>query len=152
MTPAAFGPIWVLRLGGTLLGIAPKAFKGVLEVGQLTPVPLVPRPLLGLFAHQGQAVPLFDLSPVLETIPAEPGLAALVDAAGQPLAFWIDEVVGLAHAVLSNPRPSQTPVLSGLVEEGGRPIGLLDPPRLLTYLSQEVSSPRPILPGRVERS
>ncbi|RIH84492.1 Chemotaxis protein CheW [Meiothermus luteus] len=155
MTPAAFQSIWVLRLGEAFLGVEPKALKEVLEVDQLTPVPLVPRPLLGLFAYQGQVIPLFDLSQVLNATPARPGLAALVDAAGQPLAFWIDEVVGLIR-ILSETRPSETPVLSGLVEEEGRLIGLLDVGRLLTYLSQEVFPPtpllRPSLQGQVERS
>lgn len=133
--------IWVLRLGGTFLGVDPKAFKEVLEVTQPTPVPLAPQPLLGLLSNQGQIVPVFDLSYALQITPAGSGIAALLEFEGQPLAFMIDEVIGL-RSNLSGAwiAPSQNPLFSAILEEGGKTIQILEVRNLFAHLSIQMSS------------
>lgn len=136
--------IWVLRLGNFFLGIEPKALKEVLEVTQPTPVPLAPPPLLGLLSNQGQIVPIFDLSQVLQVLSTGSGLAALLEVEGQAIAFTVDEVAGL-RANLSGARvtPSQEPLFSAVLEDGGQSIGVLNPKGLLEYLITRMSTPTP---------
>lgn len=135
------GKIWVLRLGNAFLGVEPKTFKEVLEVTQPAPVPLAPPPLLGLLSNQGQIVPVFDLSHILQIAPAGSGIAALLEFEGQPLAFMIDEVVGL-RTNLSGAwmAPSQDPLFRALLEEDGKTVQILEVPSLFTHLSVQMSS------------
>jgi purine-binding chemotaxis protein CheW len=136
--------IWVLRLGSSFIGVEPKAFKEVLEVTQPTPVPLAPPPLLGLMNNQGQIVPVFDLSQVLQITPAGSGIAALLECEGRLLAFMIDEVIGLS-ANLSGAwiTPSPDPLYSAIMEEGGRSVRILEAGSLFLHLSRQMSSPAP---------
>lgn len=133
--------IWVLRLGSTFLGVEPGAFKEVLEVTQPTPVPLAPQPLLGLLSNQGQIVPVFDLSHVLQIAPSGSGIAALLEFEGQPLAFMMDEVIGL-HSNLSGAwiTPSQNPLFSAVLEEGGKTVQILEVGHLFAHLSEQMST------------
>lgn len=133
--------IWVLRLGSTFLGVEPKAFKEVLEVTQPTPIPLAPPPLLGLLSNQGKIVPVFDLSHTLQITPAGSGIAALLEFEGQPLAFMIDEVVGL-RTNLSGAwiAPSQDPLFSAILEEDGKTVQILEVPNLFAHLYVQMSS------------
>ncbi len=134
--------IWVLRLGNIFLGIEPRALKEVLEVTQLTPVPLASPLLLGLLSNHGQIVPVFDLSQVLQVLPADSGLAALVEVEGQPLAFLVDEVAGLRtnlNGALVT--PSQESLFSAALENGSQSIRVLNPKRLLEYLAAQMSTP-----------
>ncbi len=151
MMNTTVGKIWVLRLGSTFLGVDPKAFKEVLEVTQPTPVPLAPAPLLGLLSNQGQIVPVFDLSNTLQIAPAGSGIAALLEFEGQPLAFMIDEVVGL-RTNLSGAwiAPSPDPLFSGVLEEDGKSVQILEVRNLFAHLSVQMSSPVqvPAIPGR----
>ncbi|GIW23748.1 chemotaxis protein CheW [Meiothermus sp.] len=142
MLNTAIGKIWVLRLGNAFLGVEPKAFKEVLEVTQPTPVPLAPAPLLGLLSNQGQIVPVFDLSHTLQITPAGSGIAALLEFEGQPLAFMIDEVLGL-RTNLSGAwiTPSQEPLFSAVLEEDGKSIRILEVRNLFAHLSLQMSSP-----------
>ncbi len=141
MINTTFSKIWVLRLGGAFLGVEPKAFKEVLEVTQPTPVPLAPAPLLGLLSNQGQIVPVFDLSHVLQIAPAGSGIAALLEFDGQPLAFMIDEVIGL-YSNLSGAwiTPSQNPLFSAILEEGGKTVQVLEVGHLFARLSEQMSA------------
>ncbi|WP_299430266.1 chemotaxis protein CheW [uncultured Meiothermus sp.] len=133
--------VWVLRLGSTFLGVEPRDFKEVLEVTQPTPVPLAPPPLLGLISNQGQIVPVFDLSGVLQIAPAGSGIAALLEFEGQPLAFMIDEVVGLrTHLSGAWTAPSQDPLFSAILEEDGRTVQILEVRNLFAYLSVQMST------------
>ncbi len=151
MMNTTVGKIWVLRLGSTFLGVDPKALKEVLEVTQPTPVPLAPAPLLGLLSNQGQIVPVFDLSNTLQIAPAGSGIAALLEFEGQPLAFMIDEVVGL-RTNLSGAwiAPSPDPLFSGVLEEDGKSVQILEVRNLFAHLSVQMSSPVqvPAIPGR----
>lgn len=137
--------IWVLRLGETLLGLEPKALKEVLEVTQLTPVPLAPPPLLGLLSHQGRIVPVFDLSQVLQVLPTGSGLAASLEVEGQLIAFTIDEVAGLRTNLSGTwvtPRPAS--LFSAVLQDGSQSIRVLNPKGLLEYLAT------PLQPGTLE--
>jgi purine-binding chemotaxis protein CheW len=134
------GKTWVLRLGNLLLGVAPKALKEVLEVTQLTPVPLAPPSLLGLLSNQGRVVPVFDLSPLLQLPPIGSGLAALLEAQGQPIAFMIDEVVGLRSDLYNAVSPGQAPLFSAVVKDGEQTIHLLNPSGLLEHLTTQFSA------------
>ncbi|GEM84675.1 chemotaxis protein CheW [Meiothermus hypogaeus] len=136
--------IWVLRLGDTFLGVEPKTFKEVLEVTQPAPVPLAPPPLLGLLSNQGQIVPVFDLSHILQITPGGSGIAALLEFEGQPLAFMIDEVVGL-RANLSGAwiAPSPNPLFSAVLEENGKTVQILEVRNLFAHLSVQISSQAP---------
>lgn len=142
MINTAISKVWVLRLGSTYLGVEPKAFKEVLEVTQPTPVPLAPAPLMGLLSNQGQIVPLFDLCHVLQITPSGSGIAALLEFEGQPLAFMIDEVVGL-HTNLSGAwvAPSQNPLFSAVLEEDGKTVQILEVRTLFAKLSEQMSTP-----------
>ncbi len=144
MIHTTVGKIWVLRLGSVFLGVEPRAFKEVLEVTQPTPVPLAPQPLLGLLSNQGQIVPVFDLSYILQVAPAGSGIAALLEHEGQPLAFLIDEVTGL-RSNLSGAwmAPSQNPLFSAVMEEGGQTIQILEVRNLFTHLCTQMSSLAP---------
>ncbi len=141
MPNTTVGRIWVLRLGSALLGVEPKAFKEVLEVNQPTPIPLPPPLLLGLLSNQGQIVPLVDLSQVLQMTPASSGLAALLEVEGQPLAFPIDEVVGLYTPLGARVLPSPHPLFSAVLEEDRQRIQVLEGGRLLAHLSAQIASP-----------
>jgi len=133
--------IWVLRLGSIYLGVEPKALKEVLEIAQSTPVPLAPPPLLGLLSHQGQIVPLFDLSRVLQVPPADSTTAALLEVEGQSIAFMIDEVVGLrTHLSGSWATPSQEPLFSAVLQDSSQSIRVLNESRLLEYLATRMSA------------
>ncbi|MCX7782525.1 MAG: chemotaxis protein CheW [Meiothermus sp.] len=141
MINTTIGKIWVLRLGSTFLGVEPKAFKEVLEVTQPTPIPLAPAPLLGLLSNQGQIVPVFDLSHALQITPAGSGIAALLEFEGQPLAFMIDEVVGLrTHLSGAWVTPSQDPLFSAILEENGKTVQILEVRNLFAHLSVQMSS------------
>lgn len=141
MINTTVGKIWVLRLGKTFLGVEPKTFKEVLEVTQPTPVPLAPPPLLGLLSNQGRIVPVFDLSPILQLTPTGSGIAALLEFEGQPLAFMIDEVVGL-RTNLSGAwiAPSPNPLFSAVLEEDGKTVQILEVRNLFAHLSEQISS------------
>ncbi len=143
MPNTTVGRIWVLRLGSALLGVEPKAFKEVLEVSRPTPVPLAPPLLLGLLSHQGQIAPLVDLSQVLQMAPAGSGLAALLEVEGQPLAFPIDEVVGLHTPLGARVLPSPHPLFSAVLEEDRQRIQVLEMGRLLAHLSAQMSPATP---------
>ncbi|MCS7068327.1 MAG: chemotaxis protein CheW [Meiothermus sp.] len=142
MMTSTISKIWVLRLGSTFLGVEPRVFKEVLEVSQPTPVPLAPAPLLGLVSNQGQIVPVFDLSHTLQIAPAGSGIAALLEFEGQPLAFMIDEVMGL-RTNLSGAwfSPSQDPLFSALLEEDGKTVQILEVRQLFAHLSVQMSTP-----------
>ncbi len=142
MINTAISKVWVLRLGSTYLGVEPKAFKEVLEVTQPTPVPLAPAPLMGLLSNQGQIVPLFDLCHVLQITPSGSGIAALLEFEGQPLAFMIDEVVGL-RTNLSGAwvAPSQNPLFSAVLEDDGKTVQILEVRTLFAKLSEQMSTP-----------
>ncbi|GIW34502.1 chemotaxis protein CheW [Meiothermus sp.] len=133
--------IWVLRLGNTFLGVEPKTFKEVLEVTQPAPVPLAPPPLLGLLSNQGQIVSVFDLSHILQITPAGSGIAALLEFEGQPLAFMIDEVVGL-RTNLSGAwiAPSPNPLFSAVLDEDGKTVQILEVRNLFAQLCVQISS------------
>lgn len=141
MINTAISKVWVLRLGSTYLGVEPKAFKEVLEVTQPTPVPLAPAPLMGLLSNQGQIVPLFDLCHVLQITPSGSGIAALLEFEGQPLAFMIDEVVGL-RTNLSGAwvAPSQNLLFSAVLEEDGKAVQILEVRNLFVHLSVQISA------------
>jgi purine-binding chemotaxis protein CheW len=142
MINTTIGKIWVLRLGSAFLGVDPKAFKEVLEVTQPTPVPLAPAPLLGLLSNQGQIVPVFDLSHVLQIAPAGSGIAALLEFEGQPLAFMIDEVIGLrTHLSGAWMVSSQDPLFSAVLEEDGKSVQILDLRKVFDFLTIQMSSP-----------
>lgn len=133
--------IWVLKLGGIFLGVETQALKEVLEVTQLTPVPLAPPLLLGLLSNHGQIVPVFDLSQVLQVLPADSGLAALVEVKGQPFAFLVDEVAGLRTNLNGSwVTPGQESLFGAVLEDGSRSIRVLNPKRLLEYLAAQMSS------------
>ncbi len=142
MINTAISKVWVLRLGSTYLGVEPKAFKEVLEVTQPTPVPLAPAPLMGLLSNQGQIVPLFDLCQVLQITPSGSGIAALLEFEGQPMAFMIDEVVGL-RTNLSGAwvAPSQNPLFSAVLEDDGKTVQILEVRTLFAKLSEQMSTP-----------
>lgn len=142
MINTAISKVWVLRLGSTYLGVEPKAFKEVLEVTQPTPVPLAPAPLMGLLSNQGQIVPLFDLCHVLQITPSGSGIAALLEFEGQPMAFMIDEVVGL-RTNLSGAwvAPSQNPLFSAVLEDDGKTVQILEVRTLFAKLSEQMSTP-----------
>lgn len=140
MNHISIGKIWVLRLGSIFLGIEPKALKEVLEVTQPTPVPLAPPPLLGLLSNQGQIVPVFDLSQVLQIPPAGSGIAALLEVEGQPMAFMVDEVVGLRTDLSAAwVSPSQEPLFSAFVKDGEQSIRVLNPSGLLEHLTTRIA-------------
>lgn len=136
--------IWVLRLGSVFLGVEPKALKEVLEVTQLTPIPLAPPPLLGLLSNQGQIVSVFDLSQVLQIPPTGSDLAALLEVEGQSIAFTIDEVTGLRTNLGGAwATPSQEPLFSAVLEDGGKSIRILNPSSLLAHLTARISATAP---------
>jgi len=142
MINTTISKIWVLRLGSRFLGVDPLVFKQVLEVNVISTVPLTPRPLLGLLSNLGQIVPVFDLSHTLNIDPIKTGIAALLEFEGQPLAIMIDEVVGL-RTNLSGvwTAPSQEPLFSAILEEGGSTVQILEVRSLFAHLSMQMSSP-----------
>ncbi|AWR85911.1 chemotaxis protein CheW [Meiothermus taiwanensis] len=144
MSKISIDKIWVLRLGSVFLGVEPKALKEVLEITQLTPIPLAPPPLLGLLSKQGQIVSVFDLSQVLQLPPTGSDLAALLEVEGQSIAFTIDEVSGLRTNLGGVwATPSQEPLFSAVLEDAGKNIRILNPSSLLAHLTARISATAP---------
>ena len=133
--------IWVLRIGNAYVGVEPKAFKEVFEVRRPTLVPLAPALLVGLVSNQGTILPIFNLSQLVgNTQPLPQTLAGLMEYQGQSMALLVDEVVGL-RSNLSGAWKSDhpNPIFAANLELDGHTVQIFNTPKLLEYLSTQMS-------------
>jgi len=96
MAPSKVSQVWVLRVGEQHVALTPRELKEVLEITQLTPVPLAPPMLLGLLSNQGKVIPLVDMGQMLGQASHAYFQAAVVQHNDQVVALAINEVVGIS--------------------------------------------------------
>lgn len=101
--PAAAGlDLLVARLGEVRVGFPARSLAGVVSPVNAVPLPGASADLAGLFSHRGRIVSLVHLDRALD-LPSAPAAgrstALLLRTAGRPLAFAVDEALGVLHAV-----------------------------------------------------
>jgi purine-binding chemotaxis protein CheW len=121
----------VLPVGDAYYAVPLAGAREVIPAPQVTPLPLAPPAVRGVFSLRGDIVPLLDTGALLgmgalEAIP----FAAVVDAAdgsaalgltGAPTSARLSERVGA----------TETPGTAGAYDADGKPVVLLDVPALL---------------------
>lgn len=88
----------LFEAGGTLLAIEAAHVEEVVEAPVPTPVPMMPRHLLGLTAHRGRALAVVDLAALLDLRSGSPPEHALVvSAGGLDAALLCDRIRGFSE-------------------------------------------------------
>ena len=103
--------VLLVRVGEARLAIESRHVRGVVPVGDPTPIPRAPAHVVGLLHNLGRVVPLVDVRPALglpaEAAPRRPEtLALLLEAPPWYIAVELDEVVGFET---SRPSPALPP-------------------------------------------
>lgn len=125
---------WVeFRLAGRYYALPVAEVREILRLGELTPVPHSPFPVLGVFNLRGRVVPLLDLRARLG-LPEAPADSesriVLVESRARRIGLLVDAATRVARLARSAIRAAgDAPAaaeLRGLCETEGREIGLLD--------------------------
>ena len=133
----------VFRLGAEHFAIPVELLREVVEIPSITPIPLVPNELLGLFSLRGQAVPLLDLQNLVLRQPGSPTpLAALVEWENHRAGLTLDEVLGLHNFPEPPAQTTTNPMLKGALAFEGKAAQVLDIPTILTHLSERLKPAR----------
>lgn len=140
-TRSAESKLCVFRVGGQSYALSAALVAELIEVTHITPVPLVPAAVLGIFNLRGEPLPLVDLGPVLGLASAQPAsrMPVIVIRYG-PLALGgrvesMDSVV--PRQELRNASDA-TPLILGFLANSGTngPIAVLDPSEFVARLSR----------------
>jgi purine-binding chemotaxis protein CheW len=128
-----------LRIGEEAYAVPVGYVRGVATLGDVTPVPGGPPELLGVRNLRGQILPVVDLGRLLGTPRSAPAGRLLVTEQGARRAgLAIDEVSDVGEL----PEPAEeagSPLLTGALLADGTLIGVIDVPRVLDSLEQQVS-------------
>lgn len=133
----------VARVAGQAMAIASDRVGSVVELSDITPVPLVARPVLGLAALRSRVVTVIDTPAAigLQHSCAAMRRAVVVEAEGHYYALLVDgvdDVVALEAQPLRTGEPLDPAwgaVTVGSVERDGARILIIDPTALLAGLA-----------------
>ena len=131
----AFG---MVRIGQITLGIAIDQMSEVCHVNAPVPLPIPSASLLGGFELRGSLVPLLDVSRICSQGPEteQPHLAVVLRHAEAVIAFYVDEVMGIATC---SEKDVQTflhgdalgqPTIKGLFRNDDQFVSILDVPKV----------------------
>ncbi|MFV0624628.1 chemotaxis protein CheW [Sphingomonas sp. ac-8] len=130
----------VARIAGQALAIPSDHVGSVVDVAEITPVPRMPRHLLGLAALRSRVVTVIDTPVLLGLAHSCAGnpRAVVVDGEGHSYALLVDrveDVVGLERCAPGDAiEAAWMRVARGSVERGGTPIPVVDPAAILALL------------------
>lgn len=119
----------VFPLGSERYAVPASQVRGVVPLGEVTPVPCTPPSILGVVSHRGRVLPVIDLREVPD-VDAAAGWVVAVEAGGIAFGLASDEVPRMVtfgaetvgHAAASGPRGPDS-FVRGVV---GDMIALLD--------------------------
>ena len=140
-TPAARSLAFHFYLAGRRLALESSYLQRVVDVGAIASVPRSARELLGIFTHQGQFLPLLDLSALLGLQADTPRLAALVTYGEGAVGLGVDAIADFHPLNLDALSPVSSALSPELQAYGSGqlafdpPTLLLDVPRLLSTVS-----------------
>jgi chemotaxis signal transduction protein len=135
-------PTCLVVLGGEQFAIDVRHLREVMIVEKLTAVPGAPDFLRGVASLRGEVLAILDVAPVLG-LPScgvgPAGKALVLEPASRQVAIVVDEVLGLEtfDEIRSpeDPRPNEhTAFGMGWLERDGRPVTLLDIPKVVDEL------------------
>ncbi len=94
----------VFRVGTVQLGVPAELVQEICDLGDASPIPLVPAHIVGLMPLRGEAIPLLDLHLFLQ-LAREQGTAEIprpptvlvVSAEGMTAGLCVDRVLGVEH-------------------------------------------------------
>lgn len=106
-TPQAYG---IVRLGETLIGIAIHQLSEICHVNSAAALPVPSETLLGAFELRGSAVPLLRIVKICgnDIATETPHLAVVLKHSDAVLAFYVDEVLGIANCLEEDVQPLKT--------------------------------------------
>jgi purine-binding chemotaxis protein CheW len=141
-SPATRVPTCLVVLGGEQFAIDVRHLREVMIVEKLTAVPGAPAFLRGLASLRGEVLAILDVAPVLGLPSCGVGLAGkalVIEPASGQVAIVVDEVLGLETFDEIRPpedtRPTEHAAFGmGWLERDGRPITLLDIPKVVNEL------------------
>lgn len=130
----------IVRLGQTLIGIPIHELSEVCHVDGSNALPVPSDALLGAFELRGSAVPLLHIGKICgDNIDAKtPNLAVVLKHADAVLAFYVDEVVGIANCAETDVQPlrdaagSAQTNIRGVFKNGETFVSILNIPAIFT--------------------
>lgn len=118
----------VVAVAGESLGLPLRYVREVVELGDVSPLPLAPPALSGLFRLRGREVPLVSMAALLGGVPRGGDRAVIVDTADGPMALAVDRILGIERigTLDAHPLLEQWHGLTGCWHgAGGGTIGLV---------------------------
>ncbi len=139
---------WVeFRLADLSYALPVEQVQEILRVGELTPVPNAPFPVLGVFNLRGRVVPLLDLRARLGLAQRPPDAASrivVVESQTRRLGLLVDAVLRVARlarsAMLAADDAGGLEAVRGLWSDGGQQTRLLDLATILTLPEGEAAA------------
>lgn len=136
--------VLAFEVGGAAFALRLADVREVADLGALAAVPMLPRTLVAVTNHRGDALPVVSAGPLLDldvTIPGPPAqLLVLGGSSDEPgrLGLPVERVLGLAPAPKGASRDGSGPVRARTTHEG-RLLRVLDGPRLLARADEVVA-------------
>ena len=130
---------WIAEVpvGDETYGIPLERLRGAMRGARVTPVPLAPPEVAGIFRFRGEMYTALSLPALLggTAAPGDPNILLVVDAGdGRGVGLGCDDVprlVGVPESAAGEPSLHAAAAVRTLSLPGRRPVNLVDLPRLL---------------------